>query len=256
MARNLAAGEEICIPPASLMGCARLCLLGWYVAEGTDSPIFVERKLGQSPRKHCLARPITHGGRHEPAIDVRLAWSSSPEPCINQPRPPSFPCVLSQTESPLRAAPRADPYVRNYLIRLLLRVGRSVARRDFRPAATHTPSDPVPRFPDAVSGPSEIRKAFPLAGPLPSADSATGGPALFVRFLGTIRPSDSLETFSEESSPCSAPKFQPLARPTISGGQLPPCALSPRHGRYRPLWLRASSPSSCQGVFVVLPSFH
>jgi len=54
----------------------------------------------------------------------------------------------------------------------------------------------MPRFSGAVSGASKVRAAFSLVGPLSSTDSAAAiGPALFARFLGTMEPSDSLETY-------------------------------------------------------------
>jgi hypothetical protein len=47
----------------------------------------------------------------------------------------------------------------------------------------------------AVSGASKVRAAFSLVGPLSSTSSAAAdGPTLFARFLGTMEPSDSLET--------------------------------------------------------------
>ncbi len=75
----------------------------------------------------------------------------------------------------------------------------------------------MPRFPGSESGASKVSVAFPLVDPLPSAGSAAAGamrsmvrPALFARFLGTMGPSDSLETcmsvvrqeaFSDRPSP-------------------------------------------------------
>jgi hypothetical protein len=51
------------------------------------------------------------------------------------------------------------------------------------------------RLSGAVSGASKVRAAFSVVGPLPSTDSAAAtGLALFARFLGTMGPSDSLET--------------------------------------------------------------
>ena len=101
----------------------------------------------------------------------------------------------------MRAAPRADPYVRNYLIRLLPRVVTIVASVGTPPCHARTLCDPMPRSPGSVSGASKVRLAFLLVGPLPSADSVAAGiarcsflPALFARFSGTMRPSDSLET--------------------------------------------------------------
>jgi len=83
-----------------------------------------------------------------------------------------------------------------------------------RVAASRTPHNPMPRFPNSESGASNVRWAFPLVDPLPSADSAAAfGPALFARFCGTIGPSDSLETylsvvrqfaFSDRPAPCGA----------------------------------------------------
>ena len=64
-------------------------------------------------------------------------------------------------------------------------------------------------WPGTVSGASRRRAAFPLGGPLSSTDSAAGVPVLFVRFAGTIGPSDFLlvfmsavpsETFSDRST--------------------------------------------------------
>ena len=89
----------------------------------------------------------------------------------------------------MRATPRTDPYVRNYLIRLLPRVSR-VGRR---PLVRHACR--CHAFRGTVSAASKTCASFPLVGPLPSTDSAAAsGPALFARFSGTMRPSDSLKT--------------------------------------------------------------
>jgi hypothetical protein len=123
----------------------------------------------------------------------------------------------------LRAAPRTDPYVRNYLIRLLPRVhvtasrslgdGCSINRVRLSLLAAcrtrHNPCDSHPRLwvrNECACG------AFPLVALLPSADSAANAyaPALFARFVGTMRPSDSPQT-------CMS-KLRPLAffdRPTL-----------------------------------------
>jgi hypothetical protein len=52
-----------------------------------------------------------------------------------------------------------------------------------------------PTVPGSVSGVRHTRLTFPLVDPLPSTDSATAiGPALFARFVGTTRSSDSSDT--------------------------------------------------------------
>ena len=89
----------------------------------------------------------------------------------------------------MRATPRTDPYVRNYLIRLLPwdeRTGhRPLARRACRCFA----------FRGSESAASKTCVSFPLVDPLPSTDSAAAfGPALFACFFGAMGPSDSLET--------------------------------------------------------------
>src|SRR5262245_60566876 len=57
-------------------------------------------------------------------------------------------------------------------------------------------TNPVTRFPGSVSGTSVLVSRFPLVALLPSADSAANAPApaLFARFSGTMRSSDSLQT--------------------------------------------------------------
>ena len=85
----------------------------------------------------------------------------------------------------MRAAPRTDPDVRRYRIRLPPRVDggeAAEAASRTRDARNDTPirlcvRDMAPRRP------------FPLAAPLPSTDSAGCRP-LFARFLGTMRASD------------------------------------------------------------------
>ena len=72
-------------------------------------------------------------------------------------------------------------------------------------ATSRTPHNPMPRFPGSESGASKVSVAFPLVGPLPSTDSAAGFPALFSRFFGTMRPSDSLETCMSGVRHCAFP---------------------------------------------------
>ena len=67
-------------------------------------------------------------------------------------------------------------------------------------------------FRGSESAASKTCVSFPLVDPLPSTGSAAAnGPALFARFFGTTRPSDSLETcasavrlkaFSDRPPPC------------------------------------------------------
>ena len=68
----------------------------------------------------------------------------------------------------------------------------------------------MPRLPGAVSGASRVCSAFPLVDPLPSTGSADDDPSLFARFLGTMGPSDSLETCMSEVR-----RFAFSARPTL-----------------------------------------
>ena len=58
-----------------------------------------------------------------------------------------------------------------------------------------------------------VCSAFPLVDPLPSTGSADDDPSLFARFLGTMGPSDSLETCMSEVR-----RFAFSARPTLCGG--------------------------------------
>ena len=107
----------------------------------------------------------------------------------------------------MRAAPRTDPYVRDYLIRLLPRVHVTTCRslgygcRKPHPLSLlaacrtrHKPCDSHPRLcvrHECACG------AFPLVDLLSSADSAANAScasALFARFVGTMRPSDSPQT--------------------------------------------------------------
>src|SRR5215471_18948529 len=99
----------------------------------------------------------------------------------------------SRQGPPLRTAPRTDPYVRNSLIRLLPRV-YVTASRSLQLAVRTTTS--VTRFPRLCVRHECACGAFPLVNLLPSADSAANAYAstLFARFLGTTRPSDSLQT--------------------------------------------------------------
>ena len=107
----------------------------------------------------------------------------------------------------LASGPRTDPYVRNYLIRLLPRVHLTASRSLEYGCSTnrvrlsllgacrtrHKPCDSLPRLCVRYEC---ARGAFPLVALLPSADSATNtyASALFARFAGTMRPSDSLQT--------------------------------------------------------------
>src|SRR5262244_1166454 len=111
-------------------------------------------------------------------------------------------CLISRgRDRPCERPPRTDPYVRDYLIRLLPRVHltahRSLGYRyhPFLPLAVRATNlcDSLPRLcvrHECACG------AFPLVDLLPSADSAANAPALalFARFTGTMRPSDSLQT--------------------------------------------------------------
>jgi hypothetical protein len=88
---------------------------------------------------------------------------------------------------PLRAAPRTDPYVKNYFIRLLPWV-----MTNRRWAARRTSASRTTRGSGSESGTRPAVGTFPLVDPLPSTDSAAAnGPALFVCFVGTTRSSDS-----------------------------------------------------------------
>ena len=85
-----------------------------------------------------------------------------------------------------RRRPRTDPYVKNYLIRLFPWVPRSgcnipTSRSRVRRCVADS---------GTVSGATKSPAAFPLGAPLPSTDSAAGVPVLFVRFAGTMGPSD------------------------------------------------------------------
>ena len=97
-------------------------------------------------------------------------------------------------DRPHERPPRTDPYVRDYLIRLLPRVhGRSAALWDTACRTRHNPCDSHPRLcvrRECACG------ASPLVALLPSADSAANPYAstLFARFVGTTRPSDSPQT--------------------------------------------------------------
>ncbi len=84
------------------------------------------------------------------------------------------------------AAPRADPYVRNYLIRLLPWVQRS----RYNISTSRSRLQRCLADPGTVSGARAWRAAFPLSDPLSSTDSAAGVPGLFVRFAGTMGSSD------------------------------------------------------------------
>src|SRR5215510_3015269 len=111
----------------------------------------------------------------------------------------------------LASGPRTDPYVRDYLIRLLPRV-YVTASRSLQLAVRTTTS--VTRFPRLCVRYECACGAFPLVALLPSADSAANAsaPALFARFVGTMRPSDSPQT-------CMS-TLRPLAffdRPTLDG---------------------------------------
>jgi hypothetical protein len=60
--------------------------------------------------------------------------------------------------------------------------------------------------------------SFPLVDPLPSTDSAAAnGPALFARFYGTMRPSDSLETCMSAVRQCLFGPSRALRRGSFQG---------------------------------------
>ncbi len=84
------------------------------------------------------------------------------------------------------AAPRADPYVKNYLIRLLPWVQRS----RYNISTSRSRARRYLANPGTVSGARTCLAAFPLGDPLSSTDSAAGVPVLFIRFAGTMGPSD------------------------------------------------------------------
>ncbi len=76
----------------------------------------------------------------------------------------------------------------------------------------------MPHFPGSVSGASKVRLAFLLVGPLSSTDSAAAfGPALFARFLGTMGPSDSLETCMSAVRQCLLGPSHTLRRGSFQG---------------------------------------
>ena len=115
-------------------------------------------------------------------------------------------------------APRTDPYVKNYLIRLLPRVMTIIAPAGSPPCDARRPRNPMPRFPGPVSGASKVRSTFPLVGPLSSTDSAAAfRPALFARFFGTMRPSDSLETCMSDVRQCLLGPSPALRRGNFQG---------------------------------------
>ena len=149
------------------------------------------------------------------------------------------------------AAPRTDPYVKNYLIRLLPRVhvtasrwlgyGCSINRVRLSLLAAcrprHEPCDSHPRLcvrHECACG------AFPLIALLPSADSAANAscaPALFARFVGTTRPSDSPQTcmstlrllaffnrpaLTSSVGVCRASRFSRMELPHMPRGSLTP----------------------------------
>src|SRR5262249_47044235 len=96
-------------------------------------------------------------------------------------------------DRPCERPPRTDPYVRNSLIRLLPRVYVTASRSIAACRTHHNLCDSLPRLcvrHECACG------AFPLVDLLPSANSAANAsaPALFARFTGTTRPSDSLQT--------------------------------------------------------------
>jgi len=86
----------------------------------------------------------------------------------------------------LPGAPRADPYVRNYRIRLLPWVNDADVLS--RSRTLHKPRDLDIRCCVRSKG---VGGSFPLVSPLPSADSAgTVGLPLFAGFFGTMELSD------------------------------------------------------------------
>ena len=153
------------------------------------------------------------------------------------------------------AAPRTDPYVRNYLIRLLPRVQRS--RYSISTCRSRTRR--YLTYPGTVSDARTCVTAFPLGGPLPSTDSAAGVPVLFVRFAGTMGPSDFLlafmsalpsETFSDRSAghrcvalwkPTGSPGSRAWDVCARTGSQTPP-----RPPRPRQIAAWTMLPSPCQ----------
>ena len=139
----------------------------------------------------------------------------------------------------MRAAPRTDPYVRNYLIRLLPRVNVT-ASRSLGYGLSYAPQ-PLCSHPRLCVRCECACGAFPLVALLPSADSAANAYAstLFARFVGTMRPSDSLQTFmstlrllvsllrpshSIESGVCEASRFSRMEfrhMPRVSDSAVP-----------------------------------
>ncbi len=91
-------------------------------------------------------------------------------------------------------APRTDPYVRNYRIRLLpwMMTTKAALRKGLllaRPAVRAT------WMPGSESGPGATAPALSSVSLLPSTDSADSEPlSLFARFAGTMKLSDSPET--------------------------------------------------------------
>ena len=100
---------------------------------------------------------------------------------------------MSRKGPPLRVAPRADPYVKNYFIRLFARVWYACPGRG---RADRGPTAKRPVDSGTVSGTWLACRPVPSRDLLPSTDSAVAGwPTLFARFVGTTRSSDSSETY-------------------------------------------------------------
>jgi hypothetical protein len=86
-------------------------------------------------------------------------------------------------------APRTDPYVKNYFIRLFARVWYACPGRG---RADRGPTAKRPVDSGTVSGTWLACRPVPSRDLLPSTDSAVAGwPTLFARFVGTTRSSDS-----------------------------------------------------------------
>ena len=102
---------------------------------------------------------------------------------------------------PLRVAPRTDPYVKNYFIRLFARVWYACPGRG---RADRGPTAKRPVDSGTVSGTWLACRPVPSRDLLPSTDSAVAGwPTLFARFVGTTRSSDSSKTFTPDVRLCA-----------------------------------------------------
>ena len=89
------------------------------------------------------------------------------------------------------AAPRTDPYVRNYRIRLFPWAVTVEMLPSLLAVVVHTLGFALP---GTETGTKVYYTTLPSGGPLSSTSSATGVPVLFAGFLGTMKLSDSPAT--------------------------------------------------------------